>query len=61
LEVGLLHLLPALLRLVPAGARNRQNLQLGGSAAVAHLRASLAGHGGDFLHDPRQHAHAVTQ
>src|ERR1035441_2948147 len=60
-DVGLLHLLPALLRLVPAGARNRQNLQLGGPTAVAHLRASLARHGGDFLHDPRQHAHAVTQ
>src|SRR5437773_2175275 len=60
-DVGVLHLLPALLGLVPAGTRNRQHLQLGGPAAVAHLRTGLTRHGGDFLHDARQHAYAVTQ
>jgi len=61
LELGVLNLLPALLGFIPAGACDRQNLQFCRPAAVAHLRAELARHGSDLLHDARQHAHAVAQ
>jgi hypothetical protein len=60
LDVRLLHLLPALLRLVSAGASNCQNLQLGGPAAVAHLRAYLARHRSDSTPRPSSSARKAS-